>query len=122
MTEKAKFIKNKNAPCLEKGCSFCCNPVAIDERQIKNIGEENLPADKNGDSLFSSRKEILYSKKNPDSTKFMTFNCKNFDSNTGLCRDYENRPDLCRNTSCINVDSVKSVDEQRKDFIDQIIK
>ena len=41
----------------------------------------------------------------------------NFDKETRLCKDYENRPNICRNTSCIN-NSEKSIDEQYSELVD----
>ncbi len=114
---------NKHGPCKDKKCSFCCNPIAINHRAVIALGEDNLPKDKDGNPLFTNKKEFLFSKDNPDTEKFQTFECKNFDKDTGLCKDYENRPDLCRNTSCIDSNQKeKSEDEQHEDFINKFEK
>ena len=47
-----------------------------------------------------------------DITKLETYDCKNFDSASGLCKDYKNRPDICKNSGCINPNSSESIDEQ----------
>ncbi len=36
----------------------------------------------------------------PDGIKLNAYECENFDDNTGLCKDYENRPEICQNSTC----------------------
>lgn len=47
------------------------------------------------------------------SSKSVSINCVNFDPETKMCLDHENRPDLCRNSTCIS-DPSDSLDEQYK--------
>ena len=106
---------NKHAPCIDKSidknCSFCCNPVKIDKRIIVN--GLRLPKDKNGKSLWKERDEILAPEDTMEKVKIATFDCINYDENTGKCLDYENRPEICRNTTCIT-DQSGDVDDQHK--------
>ena len=36
----------------------------------------------------------------PDGYKLDFYSCKEFDEQRGKCKDYENRPDICKNTRC----------------------
>lgn len=58
------------------------------------------------------------SKKNPDPQKIWLYECLLFDKITGKCKAYEERPDICRNTSCINPESDESIDKQHNTFTD----
>src|SRR3989339_189228 len=78
--------------CLEFGCSECCNPVKI-SRGMGAIFERG--------NLFIKLDMILVPESHPDSVKLVSFSCNNFDSCSGLCRDYFNRPKICRNTKCL---------------------
>lgn len=116
-------VPNKHGSCKEKSCSFCCNPVAINQRAILTLGKDKLPKDKNGNPLFTRKKEFIFLKNSPDTNKLQTFECKNFDQVSGLCKDYENRPNICRNTTCIDPNQKdKSEDEQHKEFKNKFIK
>lgn len=104
---------NKHAPCTDKNCSFCCNPVKINKRAIINGLE--LPKDKNGNDIWKEREEILVPEDMIEKVKIVTFDCLNYDKDTGKCLDYENRPDLCRGTTCIK-DELGDIDKQHKEF------
>lgn len=56
---------------------------------------------------------MFVSPTDPDTQRIQTFDCINFDKDTGLCKDYKNRPNICRNTSCIK-NSSELIDEQYK--------
>lgn len=105
----------KLGPCLEKNCSWCCNPVKV----IKFFPENKIPVNKEGKKIWQKRNEILIPENQIDTTRIDTYNCDNFDSQTGQCKDYTNRPEICKNTSCINDKSDKNTDEQHKRFINQ---
>jgi Fe-S-cluster containining protein len=98
----------KHAPCLDKNCGHCCNPVKVD---IRNTGEP--PTDKDGKKIFILRNEVLAPETAVDSVRLKTFDCTNFDSITKRCLDHENRPDLCRNSTCIP-DPLGDIDEQHR--------
>ncbi len=98
----------RHAPCLDKNCGHCCDPVKIDTR---NIG--SIPKDKNGRDIFIPRNEILIPESNPETVKIKTFDCVNFDPITKKCLDHENRPDICRSSTCIS-DESGNIDEQHK--------
>lgn len=98
----------KHAPCLDKNCGHCCSPVKVD---VRNSGEP--PKDKNGKHIFIPRNEILVPETAPDTVRIKTFDCVNFDSVTKKCLDHENRPDICRNATCIS-DVLGDIDEQHR--------
>jgi len=75
--------------CLEYGCSCCCNPVKLDSKKI--VG---------GDLPFRAEKGIFIPEKAMDHVRLKNYSCSQFDCQTGLCKDYANRPNICRNTSC----------------------
>lgn len=97
----------RTGPCLEKNCSECCNPVKIP----RFMPEDKIPKDAEGGSLWTKRQEILVPE-DQVSVKLETYDCKNFDSETGKCKDYEHRPEICKNSGCIDPESQESVDEQ----------
>lgn len=100
-----------HAPCLDKNCGYCCEPVKVN---VRNHGD--LPKDKQGNDIFIPRNEILVPESRPDTDKVKTFDCKNFDSITKKCLDHENRPDICRNATCISEPN-GNIDEQHKKVI-----
>ena len=102
---------NKHAPCLEKNCSFCCDPVKINQRVIQ-AGFKS-PVDKDGIPIWKETGEILAPEEKIDTDRIATFTCINYDKKMGTCLDYENRPQICRNTSCV-VDANGDIDEQHK--------
>lgn len=102
---------NKHAPCLDKNCSFCCSPVKINQRVIRS--GFNSPLDKNGNKIWKETGDILAPVENFEKVKVITFDCINYDKENGKCLDYENRPEICRNTTCIR-DENGDIDEQHK--------
>ena len=77
--------------CLDYGCSECCNPVKINSWIIINARRE-LP--------FVDLNEIFIPEQHPDSVRLKTYKCHFFNPSTGLCDNYANRPNICRNTEC----------------------
>ena len=77
---------NNHGPCLDKSCSFCCNPVKINQKAI-NSGFE-IPKDKNGENLWVATGEVLAPETKIDTDRVVTFDCKNYDKSTGMCLDY----------------------------------
>jgi len=74
--------------CLLHQCSICCNPVKIDFRRSIN------------NDLFIDLEEILVPENHIDTIRLKSYQCINFNQNTGLCDDYHNRPVICKNTKC----------------------
>lgn len=105
-------IENKKSPCLEENCSWCCDPVKIESR-FKVMASE-LPKDKNNKTIFQDTYEVWVPEKNPDSGRLRIFTCNNYNKDTGKCENYENRPNLCRNTSCVDPKLNESISKQRK--------
>lgn len=90
-------MNKDKSPCLSKKCSFCCHPVKVH----KDFPDDNIPKDKNGQTLWKERDEYLVPESEMEKTALKTFDCVLHDESTGLCKDYEHRPDICRKTSCI---------------------
>lgn len=103
-------MANKTGPCLEKECSWCCDPVKVPAL----FPDDKIPADKDGIKIWHERDEMLAPKDDFENTKLKTYQCDNLDKVTGKCKDYENRPEICRETSCIKDKSKLSKDEQHK--------
>jgi len=109
-------MEELKSSCFEKNCSFCCNPVKVP----LSFPDQKIPRDKRDDKLWEENKnEILAPADDPDSIKLKTFRCRNFDMESGKCLDYENRPQICKETSCVNPDLKDSVDEQHKKIVNQ---
>lgn len=96
------IIGSINNICLQYGCSVCCNPVKINSCRL--MGELNK-------APFIDLGHMLISVKHPGSIRLKSYKCLNFNPQTGLCRDYFNRPDICRNTKCLAFDET-SVEKQ----------
>ncbi len=54
-----EHMMEKHAPCLEKNCGHCCDPVKVG---IKNVGQ--LPKDKNEGKYLFLEKNILFQRPN----------------------------------------------------------
>lgn len=108
--KKEKDLKDNPGPCLEKKCSFCCDPVKVD----RFFPEGKIPINENGEKIWKERAEILIPEDEIDATRLVAYDCINLDKTTGRCQDYEKRPLICKKTSCIKQDSKESIDEQHK--------
>ncbi|MEI7452314.1 MAG: YkgJ family cysteine cluster protein [Candidatus Falkowbacteria bacterium] len=111
-------MPEKFGPCLDKNCSHCCDPVKIEFRKGYDYDGIPLAKDKNGNEIWERTGEVFAPEVNIDTVRVATFKCNNFDKESGKCLDYKNRPDICRNTSCIDECSDKNVDDQHKEFVD----
>lgn len=109
-------MENRHGPCLDKNCSWCCNPVKINQKAIIE-GTFEMPKDKEGNDLWTKIDELLAPETDLEKTRIQTFDCKNLDKETGKCIDYENRPAICKNTSCIK-DQTGNIDEQHKKVVE----
>jgi len=105
-------MKEKFGPCIEKKCAVCCNPVKVESF----FPEDEIPVNEKGEKIWEYQ-GILASEKTPDGIKLKAYKCKNFDEETGLCKNYKNRPMICRETTCIDEKSKESTDKQYKKFI-----
>ena len=108
-------MKEKLGPCIDKKCSKCCDPVKVH----RFFPDEKIPRDSDGKPLWAKRRELLVPDSNPDGQKIETYDCKHFDPMTGKCQDYEHRPDICKNSGCVNPDSSEPEEEQFKKLADQ---
>jgi Fe-S-cluster containining protein len=102
---------NKHAPCLDKNCSFCCDPVKINQRAAQSGFKS--PSDKSGNKIWKETGEVLTPIEKIDTDRVITFECVNLDKESGKCLDYENRPEICSNTTCIRNES-EDVDSQHR--------
>jgi hypothetical protein len=92
-------------PCLNNGCGkFCCNPVKL--RAFTELDEK---AKERFTYLGRFARESC-----PDGSKLDIYSCKEFDEVAGRCKDYEGRPDICKNTRCALFDCK---DEQKREEI-----
>jgi Fe-S-cluster containining protein len=83
-----KRTKEVDSICLKYGCSACCNPVKVNNRVKIN----DLP--------FIDREEVLIPENYMESVRLRSYYCPIFNPSTGMCNDYQNRPEICRNTKC----------------------
>ena len=54
----------------------------------------------------------------PETVKLAIFECINYDKEKKECKDYKNRPKICRNSWCIDKDSKDSLHDQYKSMTD----
>ncbi|MBI5794014.1 YkgJ family cysteine cluster protein [Candidatus Uhrbacteria bacterium] len=108
-------MANRHGPCMEKKCSWCCDPVKVPA----NFSDEKIPLDKEGKRIWRDREEIVVPESQMETVRLKTFDCDLLDTQTGKCSDYENRPEICRNTSCVDEKSTKSVDEQHRETLEE---
>jgi Fe-S-cluster containining protein len=99
--------------CQKYGCSECCNPVKVKE----GFGERHKES-LNG-FPFRKRDEIWTPHESVDGIKLEVYDCENYDKEKGVCTDYENRPEVCRNTTC---DAHQMTDEAEQKKIIESIK
>ena len=85
---------DKSGPCKEKNCWRCCDPVKVTKWT-------EVPKDENG-FIRAKRDEMRIPEKHPDSIRLEIYDCLRYDGNKKHCLNYENRPSICRNTTCIN--------------------
>jgi Fe-S-cluster containining protein len=107
-------MKEKWGPCIEKECHFCCKPVKV----RRFFPDENIPVDKEGNKIWIENNELLAPEKHPDSIRLRSFECLKLNEK-GKCGIYEDRPQICRNTSCIESNSDEGTDEQHKRFVNE---
>jgi Fe-S-cluster containining protein len=101
-------MENRFGPCLDKKCSTCCSPVKVHH----SFPDEKIPVDEKGEKIWTDRDELIIPEDHPDTVRLRTFDCKKFDSDSGQCQDYENRPAICRKSSCYDESNPSSIDEQ----------
>ena len=99
----------KKWPCIEEKCWWCCDPVKV------HVWTK-IPKSKTWEDLRELLDEIWIPKKHPDTVKLLTYKCNLYDTLTKLCNDYENRPEICKNTSCISTNSNNEEKKQYEDF------
>ena len=113
MEKIEKKIENHPGPCLEKNCSYCCDPVKVD----RFFPEEKIPTNEKGEKIWKERTELLTPESQIDRVRLKSYDCTNFDHSTGKCTNYENRPNICKHTSCIDKNSKESPEEQHEKLI-----
>ena len=102
----------KENPCLKHNCNACCNPVKLKEgfKDHKKDEFDKLP--------FKDRGGILIPKEERGPIKLESYDCTNLNKETGKCNDYENRPQICKNTKCRAFDTKD--EKEQKEIIDDI--
>lgn len=109
-----KYTENKYWPCKEKNCWWCCDPVKISFRKWCDPSNITVPKDKNNNPLWIAKEEIWVPETNIDTTRIQIYQCILYDKDKKVCKDHENRPNICRNTSCVDQRSHNTIDEQHK--------
>lgn len=81
---------NRHLPVLTRCTGHCCRKIVIPVSPKQLVENQDRYID--GKQLAHM---LEYQGEN-DKEGFYDYTCKNWDSNTGDCMDYENRPDMCR--------------------------
>lgn len=97
--------------CKKHGCGNCCDPVRVRKDFRSRIGDkfEELP--------FEDTGEVHVPIDEIEKTQLEAYSCRNYDKESGLCKDYENRPQICRNSACRALDA--KTDEEQSDLISE---
>lgn len=111
-------MPEKFGPCKKLNCSWCCDPVKIGPRSKHAPNELVIPKDKNDEDIWVRRNEEWRPEADHETLVVDTYDCKKFNRETGLCDDYANRPEICKNTSCVSEKLESSEEEQRKKFVE----
>jgi Fe-S-cluster containining protein len=104
-----------NGPCIEKGCSWCCNPVKVS----RHFPDEKIPRDEKGEPIWTKNDELLAPESSPDSVKLKSFKCLRFDEKSGLCLEYEKRPEICRASGCVDEESEDDPELQHRKTVQE---
>lgn len=108
-------MSEKISPCVEKDCSWCCDPVKVQE----DFPESNIPINESGEKIWIKRDELYIPEDHPETVRLQAYDCLNYDHQSKKCKTHETRPEICRNTSCIDKDSIDSIDRQHQRSISQ---
>lgn len=108
-------MKEKHGPCIDKNCSWCCNPVKV----RAGFPESKIPKNKSGEPIWHKRAEILVPEEHPDTVRLETYDCDHLDHETGRCKEYEDRPEICKSSGCVDETSSESEGEQYKKTVEQ---
>lgn len=85
--------------CLKYNCNICCNPVKVH----KFFDEEKIP------KIWKPRNKLLIPLNAIGIIELKVYDCVLFNKDTWLCNNYNNRPDICKITTCIK-DPLKQKD------------
>ena len=106
---------SENSICRKFGCSECCKPVKVKRGFKRHVGEDmqKLP--------FVDKEELWVSEAHPDTVRLEAYDCKLYDQTSGLCLDYDNRPEICKNTKCgaFDLDDEKAQEKMVKKIKDE---
>lgn len=82
----------------------------------KGYDPSNIPVPKDtmGNPLRIPKRIVANPKTDIDTRRIQIYECLLYDKDRKICKDYENRPDICRTTSCLDDDSQETIDEQHK--------
>lgn len=89
--------------CLDFKCSSCCDPVKMKYppgRRDEWLSWFSVPQNNAGEKIWIPLEGNRAPKWVSRNIRLQLYTCINFDKENGLCKDYDNRPDQCRNTNC----------------------
>lgn len=111
MMRKLKFklnVKNMEkennffpAPCKEKKCIKCCDPVLIHPKS--SVKEGNLPKDEDGKDIWVKREDEKWMPLDFDGIDHPlldAYDCVHLDKEKKECGAYDKRPKICKSSSC----------------------
>ncbi len=104
-------------PCLEKKCSWCCDPVKVPI----HFPQEKIPKNEDGTPMWEKTHPVLIPDNGTERDLYSGYRCQHLDHETGQCDIYDKRPEICKATSCITPKSTKTVDEQHQEMIEAFL-
>lgn len=75
-----------------------------------------MPKDKDGNPLRIAKDELRAPEIDIDTKRIQIYECLLYDKDKKICSDHENRPNICRNTSCVDKDSDATIDKQHERY------
>ena len=104
---------NQAGPCIDKKCSWCCDPVKVPVR----FPSERIPKNEDGTPMWEKTGGIVIPDNGTEKDLYSIYKCEHLDHVSGECGIYNKRPEICRATSCIEPESKKMLDEQHQEMI-----
>jgi Fe-S-cluster containining protein len=81
--------------CASYNCGNCCDPV----KTRRFFPDDKIPRKSDGSALWKKKDGLFLT---AGGIALDIFDCDNYDPETKRCKDYENRPQICKNSGCDN--------------------
>lgn len=83
----------------------------------KNTFWFSVPTDKNWNPIRIILPEIRAPEKHIETIRLELYTCIYYDKKKKICKNHENRPNICRNTSCFDPECSDTLDKQYENLV-----